>query len=218
MDSDFAMRIFYCFAACFVLMALGFSFANASCDPGSLQDHCDPRKVVARDFKFTGLGTPGNTNNSLGFSSIDRWVDEVPGMNTFSIGVSRADFASGGLSPPHYHPRASQAIIVTEGHNVQYCFVTSRENNYKLFCNELKAGDGMVIPKAMVHFAVNYGKQPAVVYLSYDSQNPGNVAVAESSFGTNPPIEPYILEKAFKMRESMVRTVQKRVRADPSPL
>ncbi|KAM7257397.1 hypothetical protein ACFE04_013138 [Oxalis oulophora] len=227
------MRSIYYLLAGFLLLASAFSFVNGSCDPGPLQDYCvatnepdnqvfvngkfckNPRKVTARDFKFTGLGTPGNTNNSLGYSSTERSVNEFSGLNTLSLSVTRGDYARGGVVPLHIHPRANQVLMVTQGIIVA-CFISSRENNYTHLCNKLRAGDGMVTPKALPHYAFNIGKNPAVAFASYDSQNPGLIGLAESSFATTPPISDDVLTQAYKISKKWVSIIRRRFADDPT--
>ncbi|CAN7009818.1 unnamed protein product [Brassica rapa subsp. trilocularis] len=139
-----------------ILLALASSVVTCY-DPSPLQDYCvatsntngvfvngrlckDPKLGTSNDFYFSGLNTPGNTNNRLGSSVTNVDVRRIPGLNTLGVAISRFDFAPGGQIPPHIHPRASQMILVLEG-TLLVGFVSSNDYNSTLFSKVLYPGD-----------------------------------------------------------------------------
>uniref|UniRef100_A0A2N9H7P3 Cupin type-1 domain-containing protein n=1 Tax=Fagus sylvatica TaxID=28930 RepID=A0A2N9H7P3_FAGSY len=131
----------------------------------------------------------------------------IPGLNTLGLIVARVDFAPNGQTPPHIHPRASETIVVLEG-ALYVGFVTSNPDN-RLFTKVLNKGDVFVFPIGLIHFAFNVGKTNAVVIASLSSQNPGIVIIANTIFGSNPPINPDVLTNAFQLEKNVVEHLQK---------
>ncbi|KAF2308505.1 hypothetical protein P3X46_032544 [Hevea brasiliensis] len=220
------------FLVALAVLALVFSSAIAY-DPSPLQDFCvasngsdsavfvngkfckDPNHATADDFFFSGLNMAGNTSNQLGvhINIID--ADVIPGLNTNGITLVRIDFAAnGGLNPPHNHPRAAELLTVLEG-TVYAGFVTSNPD-HRLFTKVLKPGDVFLFPFGLIHFQLNIGKTPAVALAVLTSQNPGVDTIANAVFGSNPPINPDVLTKAFHLDKNLVSKLQKQVWVDPS--
>ncbi|KAJ9170515.1 hypothetical protein P3X46_018618 [Hevea brasiliensis] len=210
--------------AAFVLLALSSSFASAF-DPSPLQDFCvaindpkdgvfvngkfcrDPMLATANDFSFSGLNIPGNTSNKVGSNVTLVNVDKIPGLNTLGISLARIDFAPyGGLNPPHTHPRATEILVVLEG-TLYVGFVTSNPN--RLITKVLNAGDVFVFPIGLIHFQFNIGQTNAVAISGLSSQNPGVITIANAVFGSNPPINPNVLTKAFQVDKNVVNYLQK---------
>ncbi|KAJ9170512.1 hypothetical protein P3X46_018615 [Hevea brasiliensis] len=210
--------------AAFVLLALSSSFASAF-DPSPLQDFCvaindpkdgvfvngkfcrDPMLATANDFSFSGLNIPGNTSNKVGSNVTLVNVDKIPGLNTLGISLARIDFAPyGGLNPPHTHPRATEILVVLEG-TLYVGFVTSNPN--RLITKVLNAGDVFVFPIGLIHFQFNIGQTNAVAISGLSSQNPGVITIANAVFGSNPPINPDVLTKAFQVDKNVVNYLQR---------
>ncbi|EPS67173.1 hypothetical protein M569_07603 [Genlisea aurea] len=211
-------------ALCFLIsIALLLAFTSAS-DPTQLQDFCvavpdsanpvfvngkfckNPATVVADDFVFHGLNVPGNTTNKEGSAVTPVFVSQLPGLNTLGVAMARIDFAPHGLNPPHVHPRASEALLVLEG-NLYVGFVTSNPDN-KLFAKTLCPGDVFVFPQGLIHFQLNVGSTNAVAIATLGSQNPGVITVANAVFGSQPPINPDVLVKAFQVDKSVISYLQ----------
>ncbi|XP_058006526.1 germin-like protein subfamily 1 member 13 [Hevea brasiliensis] len=212
------------FLVAFVLLALSSSFAFAF-DPSPLQDFCvaindpkdgvfvngkfcrDPMLATANDFSFSGLNILGNTSNQVGSNVTLLNVDKIPGLNTLGISIARIDFAPyGGLNPPHIHPRATEILVVLEG-TLYVGFVTSNPN--RLITKVLNAGDVFVFPIGLIHFQFNIGNTNAVAIAGLSSQNPGVITIANAVFGSNPPINPDVLAKAFQLDKNVVNYLQK---------
>ena len=150
------------------------------------------------------MNIAGNTENIFGANFTPA---TIPGLNTLGLTVARVDFAPNGQTPPHIHPRATETIVVLEG-TLYVGFVTSNPDN-RLFTKVLNKGDVFVFPIGLIHFAFNVGKINAVVTASLSSQNPGIVIIANTIFGSNPPINPDLLTNAFQLEKSVVEHLQK---------
>ncbi|GKV03500.1 hypothetical protein SLEP1_g15790 [Rubroshorea leprosula] len=207
------------------LLALASSLASAY-DPSPLQDFCvalddikngvfvngkfckDPKRVTANDFFFSGLNIPGNTGNAVGSNVTTVNVDTLPGLNTLGVSIVRIDFAPyGGLNPPHIHPRGTEVLVVLEG-TLLVGFVSSNQDNNRLFTKVLNKGDVFVFPIGMIHFQLNIGKTPAVAFAGLSGQNPGVITIANATFGSDPPINPDVLTKAFMLDKNVVQYLQ----------
>jgi quercetin dioxygenase-like cupin family protein len=163
--------------------------------------------VKPTDFKFSGLATPGNTNNPLGSNVTAAIAAKFPGINTLGISMARLDFAKGGLVPPHTHPRATEIIFVVEG-SLFVGFVSTDET---LFATTLHKGDVFVFPRGLLHFDLNVGDGTATTIAALNSQNPGTQRQAVALF--NSKINKVVLEKAFGLGEKAVQHIEHTVKA-----
>ncbi|KAK4489393.1 hypothetical protein RD792_005202 [Penstemon davidsonii] len=221
------MKIIFGFLATILIVSLApFSFAS---DPSPLQDFCvavsdsaaavfvngkfckNPNMVVADDFFLSGLNKPGNTSNAVGSRVTPVNVNQLPGLNTLGISAVRIDYAPYGLNPPHTHPRATEILVVLEG-TLYVGFVTSNPANpamkNKLFTKYLNPGDVFVFPEGLIHFQFNVGKTNAVAFAGLSSQNPGVITIANAVFGSDPPINPAVLTKAFQVEKNVIDYLQ----------
>ncbi|KAM3681767.1 hypothetical protein ACB094_12G022200 [Castanea mollissima] len=201
------------------LFALAFSLASAS-DPDPLQDFLfvngkfckDPKLVKAEDFFFKGLKIAENTDNKVGSNITTVNVDTLPGLNTLGISLARINFAPYGENPPHTHPRGTEILVVLEG-TLFVGFVTSNPEN-RLFTKTLNKGDVFVFPVGLIHFQFNVGKTNASAISGLSSQNAGVITIANAVFGSNPPINPNVLTKAFQLDKNVVEELQKKFEGD----
>ncbi|XP_022152107.1 germin-like protein subfamily 1 member 13 [Momordica charantia] len=215
-------------SAAILLLILQAAIFVSCYDPSPLQDFCvaidepsdfkyavfvngkfckDPKLVKAEDFVFRGLETPGNTTNKLGSNVTLVNVELFPGLNTLGISLARIEFGPYGLNAPHYHPRASEILVVVEG-TLLAGFVTSNPN--KLFAKLLHKGDVFVFPKGLIHFQLNVNTHgPAFAFASLSSQNPGVVTIANAVFGSDPPISLDVLMKAFQVDKHVIDALEK---------
>ncbi|KAF5448719.1 hypothetical protein F2P56_029225 [Juglans regia] len=207
------------------VLALACSLAFAS-DPSPLQDFCvavdkydsavfvngkfckDPKDVKAEDFFRPGLNVAGDTSGRQGSNVTAVTVNELPGLNTLGISLARIDFAPYGQNPPHTHPRGTEVLFVLEG-TLYVGFVTSNGDGNRLFTKVLNAGDVFVFPVGLVHFQLNIGKSNAIAFAGLSSQNPGVITIADAVFGSEPPINPDVLSKAFQVDKNLVEYLQK---------
>uniref|UniRef100_A0A2N9JAW4 Germin-like protein n=1 Tax=Fagus sylvatica TaxID=28930 RepID=A0A2N9JAW4_FAGSY len=206
------------------LLALASSLTSAY-DPSPLQDFCvainnsnsavfvngkfckDPKLVTADDFFLSGLDIPGNTSNRVGSNVTLLNVDKISGLNTLGISLARVDYVPYGLNPPHIHPRATEILTVIEG-TLYVGFVTSNPDN-RFITKVLNKGDVFVFPIGLIHFQFNIGQTNALAFSSLSSQNPGIITIANAVFGSNPPINPDVLSKAFQLDQNVVNYLQK---------
>ncbi|CAN0892775.1 Germin-like protein subfamily 1 member 13 [Linum grandiflorum] len=206
---------------------LALSSLCSAYDPSPLQDFCvaiddpkhgvfvngkfckDPMQAKAEDFSFKGLNIPRDTSNQVGSNVTLLNVDQIPGLNTLGISLARLDYApNGGLNPPHIHPRGTEILVVQQG--ILYVgFVTSNPDN-RLISKVLYPGDVFVFPIGLIHFQFNIDKAPAVAFAGLSSQNPGVITIANAVFGSNPPVNPDVLTKAFQLDEHVVADLQKK--------
>ena len=153
------------------------------------------------------MNISGNTYNKVGSNVTNVNVDTFPGLNTLGISLARIDFAPYGQNPPHTHPRGTEILVVLEG-TLFVGFVTSNTDN-RLFTKTLNKGDVFVFPVGLIHFQVNVGKTNAIAISGLSSQNAGVITIANAVFGSNPPINPDVLTKAFQLDKKVVEYLQK---------
>ncbi|KAK8589659.1 hypothetical protein V6N13_088485 [Hibiscus sabdariffa] len=67
-----------------------------------------------------------------------------------------------------------------------------------------------VLPIGLIHFQLNVGKTNAVAFAGLSSQNPGVITIANVVFGSNPPINPDVLTRAFQLDNNVVKYLQTR--------
>ncbi|KAF3614509.1 Germin-like protein 3-7 [Capsicum annuum] len=192
-------------------------FPSHCADPDPLQDFCvailnststslngfpckPASEVTSEDFFFDGFTKEGNTDNALGFSPTFGNVLSFPGLNTLGIAMNRVDFAPGGLNPPHSHPRATESGVVIKGK----LFVGFLTTNNVLYSKVLTVGQMFVVPRGLVHFQMNVGKEKAITITAFNSQLPGVATLANTLFGSNPPIPDDVLTKAFQVEASVI--------------
>ena len=166
----------------------------------------DPKLASADDFFFSGLNIPKDTSNPIGSNVTQVNVAQIPGLNTLGVSLARIDYAPYGQNPPHTHPRASEILFVQEG-TLYVGFVTSNPDN-KLFTKVLNKGDVFVFPVGLIHFQFNIGKTNAVAFAGLSSQNPGVITIANAVFGSDPPINPDFLARAFQLDQKVVKSLQ----------
>ncbi|KAL8473334.1 hypothetical protein ACS0TY_030238 [Phlomoides rotata] len=74
----------------------------------------------------------------------------------------------------------------------------------KLFTKTLHPGDVFVFPEGLIHFQFNIGKTDAVAFAGLSSQNPGVITIANTVFGSDPPINPDVLTRVFQVEKNVV--------------
>ncbi|CAN6358810.1 unnamed protein product [Urochloa humidicola] len=181
---------------------------GAAFDPNPLQDFCvadstskvhvngipckDPATVTPDDFFFSGVDRAGagTASRRYGFTALPV---QIPGLNTLGASHARVDVPPGAVFPPHYHPRASETAVVLGG-AVYFGFVSSYPDN-KVYAKVLQKGDVFAVPQGLVHFLYNNGTEPASLYATLSSQNPGLVLLADALFGSG--LSDDLLAKAF---------------------
>ncbi|GMN25897.1 hypothetical protein TIFTF001_001097 [Ficus carica] len=169
----------------------------------------NPKLANANDFFTSGLNIPGNTYNKVGSNVTTVNVDRIPGLNTLGISLVRIDYAPFGQNPPHTHPRGSEILVVVEG-MLYVGFVSSNQDGNRLFTKVLNKGDVFVFPIGMIHFQFNPGHTPSVAFAGLSSQNAGVITIADTVFGSTPPINPEVLARAFQLDPKVVEELQQK--------
>ncbi|KAI9112417.1 hypothetical protein K1719_016614 [Acacia pycnantha] len=88
-------------------------------------------------------------------------------------------------------------------------FVGSNQNQNRLFTKVLNKGDVFMFPIGLIHFQQNVGYGNAVAFAGLSSQNAGVIPIAKSVFGSDPPISPEVLQKAFQVDQKIIDLLQK---------
>ncbi|TYG38631.1 hypothetical protein ES288_D13G239100v1 [Gossypium darwinii] len=181
---------------------IAFACSSASAyDPSPLQDFC----VAIKDFKNGACSyrkflfrpkQAGNTSNPDGSNVTMINVDQILGLNTLSISLVRIGYAPYGI------------LLVVEG--TLYVGFVMANPTHCLFTKILNPGDVFVFPFGLIHFQFNIGKTAAVAFAGLSSQNAGVITIANAAFGSNPPINPDVLAKAFQLNKNVVKYLQSR--------
>lgn len=206
-----------------VIFSLNYVITLAS-DPDPVQDFCIPNprfgsiktphhftilpcknstEVTTEDFVFSGMKAAGNFSET-GLAVISASPFNFPGINTLGLSFARADIEVGGINPPHFHPRATELVHVMKG-KVYSGFVDS---NNRVFARTLEQGEVMVFPRGLVHFMMNVGDEPATLFGSFNSQNPGMQKIPSAVFGSG--IDEELLQKAFGLSPKQIGTMRKK--------
>ncbi|KZV25565.1 germin-like protein subfamily 1 member 13-like [Dorcoceras hygrometricum] len=211
-----------------ILVTLAAEISYAA-DPDLLQDFCvglndsesgvyvngkvckNPKHVTADDFVFSGLEIARNTSNLLGSNLTEVFEEQLRGLNHEGVAMVKIELAPKGTNPPHSHPRASEIIFVLKG-EIYVGFIgtnpTDATRPNKLYAKILHPGQVFMFPRGLIHFQYNVGKTDAVAYASLNSQNPGIVTIASSLFGSDPPVNPEMLARAFQLNLETVKYLQ----------
>ncbi|KDP46444.1 hypothetical protein JCGZ_10284 [Jatropha curcas] len=215
------------------VLAMTCSLAIAY-DPSPVQDFCvatddtacgvlvngrfckDPQTVTPDDFSYSGFNIAREPSKQLGVRTNLLTVEEIPGLNTNGLSIARIDFTPGGVNPPHSHPRAAEVMTVIEG-ALYAGFITSNPC-HRLFAKVFKPGDVFVFPFGLIHFQMNIGKTPAVAIAALNSQNPGEMTLANAVFGAVPSVNPDLLARAFHTDRNIVNDLIKQEWVNPSEL
>ncbi|KAL6324123.1 hypothetical protein AAG906_006394 [Vitis piasezkii] len=146
----------------------------------SLASASDPSPLQDICVAISDPKDGGNITNPVGSMVTPVNVEQIPGLNTLGISMVRVDYAPYGQNPPH----------------------TPSKVLYK--------GDVFVFPIGLIHFQFNVGKTNAVAFAGLSSQNPGVITIANAVFGSDPPIDPDVLTRAFQLDEDVVKDLQSR--------
>ncbi|XP_038684821.1 germin-like protein subfamily 3 member 4 [Tripterygium wilfordii] len=137
-----------------------------------------PSTISASDFKTSQVNHPGDTDNFLRSSMNIVTAADFPGLNTLGLSIARTDLDVDGLILLHSHPRASEVLFVFKG-VITAGFLDTQN---QLFQRSLQEGDAFIFPHGLLHFCLNAGYEPAVIFSVLNSQNPGVVAIAGAMF------------------------------------
>ncbi|CAA0807549.1 Germin-like protein subfamily 1 member 17 [Striga hermonthica] len=212
----------------FLLLIINiFIFPTIAFDPPPTQDICvadfskgpkaydnlpfpckDPEQATAEDFFSDLLSKAGDTNNAFNASFNSLNTTQIPGRNALGMTVTRLDLGPGGSFPLHIHHRATELFIVFQG-ELEVGFVTSAQDNYKLYNMTIPEGGVFYVPVGLVHYQRNALKDGNTVAFSvFNRQNPGYDPVAHAAFKSAPLIDSGYLADAFQLDENIIHMLQ----------
>nr|CAN74028.1 hypothetical protein VITISV_013539 [Vitis vinifera] len=165
--------------------AKDFCVADFKATQGLAGYQCKVPEVVVDDFVYSGLNVAGNFSDIPKSAINIAFVDQLPGLNGLGLSMARLDLSLGSVIPMHSHPGGSEVLLVTQG-SIIAGFISS---NNIVYMKTLKKGDIMVFPKGLLHFQVNSGPVPALLWSSFSSSNPGQQVLSNALFSNNLPSE-----------------------------
>jgi quercetin dioxygenase-like cupin family protein len=212
-----------------LLSLTAFLLTTSRADPDPLQDFCvadhqagitidgfpckPVSSVVSDDFFSSVLAMAGNTDNMFGSNITAGNAVSFPGVNTLGVSMNRVDIAPGGVNPLHSHPHATEIGFVVQG-VVLVGFVSTSNVFYS---KVIKAGENFIIPRGLVHFEFNIGKEMAFEITAFDSQLPGVVVAPTTLFGSMPTIPIDVLTKTFQVDASVIQLLTSKFAHATSP-
>ncbi|KAK7257351.1 hypothetical protein RIF29_31262 [Crotalaria pallida] len=162
--------------------AIDFCIADIKSAPTPAGYPCkSPSTVTVDDFVFSNFveGKP----NIFNFSFTPAFVDQFPAFNGLGLSASRFDIEVGGVVPLHTHADATEVIIMIQG-SLTAGFITSDTNT--VYQRTLSAGNIMVLPKGLLHFALNAGSQKASATVIFSGSVQPSVQLLDLAlFGNN---------------------------------
>ncbi|MCD7464428.1 hypothetical protein HAX54_052725 [Datura stramonium] len=172
----------------------------------------DSKFATADDFFFPNLKFSGNEVSMFGITGTLVDVNNMPGLNTLGMSVSRFDLEPQSLFPFHTHPRASALVTILEGTIYTAFFAPDPKNLFKsrLFSKILNPGDVFVYPQGLIHFQYNIGHKKATFLAFFNSQNPGLITIPNSIFASEPSVPDDILAKGFQLNKTQIVQLQKK--------
>ncbi|XP_058088721.1 germin-like protein 9-3 [Magnolia sinica] len=186
-----------------VITMATYHISHAS-DPDITSDFIIPSNMNAVDgnfFTFTGMRTPLQVELPTIFNVTKASLAQFPALNGQSVSYALLQYPSGGINPPHTHPRAAELLLVIDG-TLEVGLI---DTTNKLYTQTLQTGDMFVFPKGLVHYQYNADAQnPATAISAFGSANAGTVSIPSTIFATS--IDDGILATAFK---TDIATIQK---------
>ncbi|KAH9775908.1 hypothetical protein WN944_013141 [Citrus x changshan-huyou] len=217
MISSSSMSLFGLLCGLIVLLML--PFPSRASDPDPLQDvciadlnapisingfPCKPASNVTSDDFFTDFSKDPTTFDVFKRAVTFGDVFGFPAVNTQGVSLFRLDLDVGGINPPHTHPRGTEAGIVTRG-TLLVGLVTT---NNTFFSKVLTPGMVFLIPRALVHFQLNVGNEPATFIPIFNTQNPGVSDSISTIFDATPPVPNEVLTKSFRVGDDVINAIR----------
>ncbi|KAL2336438.1 hypothetical protein Fmac_010884 [Flemingia macrophylla] len=169
-----------------ITLFLSVVILSSTSDASSFNDFCvadlnGPESPSGYNCKPPNTVTTDNFVSNLR-DRPSAFVTEIPGLNGQGISLARAELVPGGMFGMHTHPGASELILVEEG-EITVGFMRSEE----AYVKTLIVGNVMLIPRGLLHFVLNTGKENCTFTAFYSSENPTFQFVGQQLFGTNVP-------------------------------
>lgn len=117
--------------------------------------------------------------NAAGFVS-DVFVDQFPALEGQSSSLSFTHLRPCSVNVPHTHPRASEFHVVFQG-TLTVTFIGTNKNQVRSFI--VNNGDAFVIPRGLLHFEQNVGREDVFAVAYYNSQDPGTLGINTGTRG-----------------------------------
>ncbi|KAJ0230532.1 hypothetical protein HA466_0306440 [Hirschfeldia incana] len=111
----------------------------------------------------------------------------IPDLNTLGVSLARIDYASGGLNPPHTHPRATKAVYVLEG-TLDVGFLTTTNKLRSL--NLSRTVTSLLSPKDS---CISRRTMALPVIAAFNSQLSGTQSLGATLFSSTSPVPDSIL-------------------------
>ncbi|ERM97741.1 hypothetical protein AMTRI_Chr11g154900 [Amborella trichopoda] len=173
-------------------------------DPDILSDFILPANITNPEgnfFTFTGMRVVVGSNPPPNFKVTKATKAEFPALDGQSVSYAVLQFPSGGVNPPHTHPRSAELLFLVQG-SLEVGVV---DTTGKLYAQTLQTGDMFVFPKGLVHYQYNSNAQyPAMALSAFGSASAGTVSVPTTLFTSG--ISDDVLAKSLK---TDVATIQK---------
>nr|AOW73104.1 oxalate oxidase [Eleusine coracana] len=170
------------------------AFPGLPCKPSS--------SVVSDDFFFAAHARGASTDNAMGSGVTPGNVEAFPGLNTLGVSINRVDLAPGGVNPLHSHPRAAELVHVVVG-EMLVGFVSTEGRFYSKVVRE---GESFVIPRGLMHFQYNVGRETAVGIAAYSSPNPGLLIIDFAVFKSTLAAD--VVEKITFLQQAEVKRLK----------
>ncbi|EFJ09458.1 hypothetical protein SELMODRAFT_428138 [Selaginella moellendorffii] len=201
-------------------MIIAFLASAVVSDPDPLQDFCvadltaspgvngfpcrNASSVTVEDFIYREMVNPANITAMNRAGAVFGTVLRFPGINTLGLSMARLDLLPEGIIAPHTHPRATEMVYVEEGS--VYAAIVTADN--RLFAQVLSRGEVMVIPRGLIHWQMNVGRNNAKVIAALNSQLAGTQFIGRSMFGSSPQVPDEVLEKTFFIDNTTITQVR----------
>ncbi|KAJ3195974.1 hypothetical protein HK101_010480 [Irineochytrium annulatum] len=127
------------------------------------------------DYVVDLLNNPTSVEQGKGGKLSRMNVGSLPALAKQGIAMTLIQLEPCGINEPHTHPRASEAIYVISGDDVQIGFI--EENGAKVILNELHTGQSTFIPQGAIHFEINMSCKPAVAIAANNNEDPGTLSI-----------------------------------------
>ncbi|XP_022720004.1 germin-like protein subfamily 1 member 14 isoform X3 [Durio zibethinus] len=175
------------FLVAFLFLALASSFASAS-DPSPLQDFCvalnDTKNAVFVNGKFCKDPKLAKAEDFF-FSGLN-----MPGNTSNQLGSK--------VTPVNVEQVAGLNTLGISLARIDFAPYGGLNPPH----THPRATEGLI------HFQFNIGNTNAIAFAGLSSQNPGVITIANAVFGSNPPINPDVLAKAFQLDKNVVKYLQ----------
>lgn len=147
--------------------------------------------------------TSREPNQGEGGTTNGRESLNTPALQGQGIALSLFTLRPGGQNLIHYHPRATELLLVFQG-EIEVGFTDTQG---QLHLNNVRAGQATIFPRGMLHFQRNIGTGQAEYISILNSENPGVMSFPRVLLG----LPDHILAQAFRTPESTIADLKTRL-------